>query len=126
MARAPTGASTPPDESEIVQAPPRDLHATSDIRFVMVELGKYEARLGGVEKSLDKLGVTFETAVGKFEKTFDKHIDAITADLKEHREKLQEFERKVAWVKGAAWVFGILMLIVIPLLSAIFAALAAS
>jgi hypothetical protein len=37
-------------------ATPRDLHATTDIRFVMVEIGKMTEAIGEMKKTIEKQG----------------------------------------------------------------------
>lgn len=60
MDRTPTPVDSPP--SDLAQSPPRDLHPTTDIRFVMVELAKLSTLVdrlitdvGAQEDKLDAL-----------------------------------------------------------------------
>lgn len=80
----PSGPGSP---DELPQGSPRDLHPTSDIRFVMVEIGKLTSTVDGLVKSVDK-----------------------------HGDKLDDITGKVDFLKGAAWVIGgILTILVIAI-----------
>jgi len=66
-------ANTPESDSEVPRqfpnvTPPQDLHPTSDIRFVMVELGKVGTKLDRLIEDVDKHG----DKIGKLEKTIDR------------------------------------------------------
>ena len=77
MAKRPT---TPPEDTppeDFAQANPRDLYATSDIRFVMLKIGELMTKV--------------DSLIGKVDRQGDK-IDAL--------------EHKVTFVKGAMWVMG--------------------
>lgn len=80
--------SQPKEPTEVprdfAEVPPRDLYATSDIRFVMLELGKLMSKV--------------DSLLGKVDRQGDK-IDAL--------------EHKVSFVKGATWVIGGLLTLVI-------------
>lgn len=74
----------PPDQpqpptapEEFPQTTPRDLYATSDIRFVMLEIGKLMTK-----------------------------VDALTTTVGKHGDKLDDLGHKVTFVKGALWVIG--------------------
>lgn len=62
---------------EFAQTPPRDLHPTSDIRFVMVNIGVLSSKVDSLIKSVDS-----------------------------HGDKIDDLRHKVSFVKGAMWVFG--------------------
>lgn len=67
------------------QGTPRDLHPTSDIRFVMTEVAKLTERIDNlIERVGDMKGASKETS-----------------------DKLVDIEKSIAFVKGAVWVFGI-------------------
>jgi hypothetical protein len=87
-------ASTPSDR-EVAQVQPTELHATSDIRFVMWEVGKLTTAVDGLTKAIDKLG---------------DRVD-------KQSEKISDLKEKVAFTKGALWVIGIIGVIVVPLLT---------
>lgn len=78
MARPPnpTGPSEPPGQLPSVP-PPQDLYATSDIRFVMIELGKVSVKVDRLIHDVDKQGTK---------------IDAV--------------QHQISFVKGALWVVG--------------------
>lgn len=78
----------PPSEAasvpqEFPEVAPRDLYATSDIRFVMLKLGELMTKV--------------DSLIGKVDKQGDK-IDAL--------------EHKVSFVKGAMWVMGGMLAII--------------
>lgn len=81
-----SGGNAPP--SDFAQTTPRDLHPTSDIRFVMVELGKLTANVDSLISSQEKFG---------------SRIDKLG-------EKIDSLEHKVTFVKGAIWVIGPIVL----------------
>jgi hypothetical protein len=56
---------------------PRDLHPTSDIRFVIHELGKLTSQ-----------------------------VERLIGDVKGHGEKIGEVKDAITFVKGAIWVVG--------------------
>jgi hypothetical protein len=56
----------PPKQFPIV--PPQDLYPTSDIRFVLVELGKVSTKLDRLIDDVDKHG----GKIGALEKTVDR------------------------------------------------------
>lgn len=71
----------PPDPStapqDFPQTNPRDLYATSDIRFVMLEIGKLVTKVDDLRTAVDR-----------------------------HGTKLEDLGNKVSFVKGAMWVIG--------------------
>lgn len=75
MAKAPPPKDTSP--ADFPQTTPRDLYATSDIRFVMVTIGELTTKVDSLIKSVDS-----------------------------HGEKLDDLRHKVSFVKGAMWVIG--------------------
>lgn len=82
MADKPTLENTNPQD--FAQTPPRDLHATSDIRFVMVSIGELTTKVDALVKAVDS-----------------------------HGDKLDELRLKVSFVKGAIWVLGGLLAVLI-------------
>ena len=66
------------------QGTPRELHPTSDIRFVMIEVAKLTERIEHMVKKQDEL----------------------KADGRETRDRLFEIEKGVSFVKGAMYVLG--------------------
>ncbi|MGR4929276.1 hypothetical protein ACIPUD_21125 [Bradyrhizobium sp. CAR08] len=81
MAKKPAG---PPDSSAPVTVPsdfpavvPRDLHPTSDIRFVIHELGKLTSQ-----------------------------VERLVTDVEGHGKKIGEVKDAITFVKGAIWVVG--------------------
>ena len=82
MAKSPRTPSTPTETtpSEFAQVVPRDLYATSDIRFVMIEIGK------------------LTTAV-----------DRLIEDTKSHGDKIDALRIQAAYIKGGIAV-GVLLI----------------
>ena len=74
MPEPPSPATEP---QEFPQTAPRDLYATSDIRLVMLEIGKMMTKVEDLRTIADK-----------------------------HGTKLDDLSHKVAFVKGAMWVIG--------------------
>ncbi|ABE31667.1 hypothetical protein DR64_3447 [Paraburkholderia xenovorans LB400] len=64
---------TPKEFAEIT--PPRDLYATSDIRFVMLEIGKLTSS-----------------------------VDRLISDVKSHGDKIDQVRHQVTFVKGGLYV----------------------
>jgi hypothetical protein len=89
-------AKKPADPSEVVvpsdfpASPPRDLHPTTDIRFVIHELGKLTAL-----------------------------VDRLIGDVKTHSEKIGEVKDAITFVKGAIWVVGVVVVVVSAIVSLI-------
>ncbi|MCM0018407.1 MAG: hypothetical protein NBV67_00270 [Tagaea sp.] len=54
----------PDSTPEMPSATPRDLHATTDIRFVIHEIGKISEAVGEMKKTIESQGVK----IGRFEK----------------------------------------------------------
>lgn len=82
MVKKPTLEDTNPDE--FPQTTPRDLHATSDIRFVMLSIGELTTKVDSLIKSVDG-----------------------------HGDKIDDLRLKVSFVKGAVWVLGALLAILV-------------
>jgi hypothetical protein len=85
------GKRIPPNEEpsspqSFPQVTPRDLYPTSDIRFVMVEVGKLTA---SVERLID--------------------------DVKGHGTKLDDISHKISFLKGAIWVAGVVITVTIAI-----------
>lgn len=121
MARKPIGADAPPEE--FAQSTPRDLHATSDIRFVMRETATLTERIEGLTKAIDKLGPSFEKALERQATDIKERLSELKTDLKETDRKVGEFEKKVSFVRGAMWVLGGIFAIGVVLLGVIAKAL---
>lgn len=66
------------------QTTPRDLHQISDIRFVMLSIGELTTKVDALVKAVDS-----------------------------HGDKIDDLRLKVSFVKGAVWVLGALLAIVI-------------
>ena len=69
--------------------PSRDLYAVSDIRFVMLEIGKLTAQ-----------------------------VERLISDVRTQGGKLDEISHKISFVQGAMWVFGVVWAIGIVALGA--------
>lgn len=79
----PDQESEPPRQFANVPAP-QDLYPTSDIRFVMVELGKLGTK-----------------------------VDRLIQDVDRHGTKIDAVSHQISFVKGALWVIGSLVAIAI-------------
>ena len=79
MAKRPSDAETP---SDFPSTTPRDLHPTTDIRFVIHELGKLTSK-----------------------------VDRLVGDVDRHGEKLGEVKDAISFVKGAIWVIGCVVVV---------------
>jgi hypothetical protein len=75
VAKRPTGHDSPPEE--FPQTNPRDLYATSDIRFVMLKIGELMTK-----------------------------VDTLLVNVEKQGDKIDKLEHKVTFVKGAMWVIG--------------------
>ena len=73
MGKAPRSGSS----SEAATVGAQDLHPTSDIRFVIHEIGKLTAK-----------------------------VDRLIDDVERHGDKIDAVRHQVTFVKGAIWVFG--------------------
>ncbi len=98
MAREPRRGSEGAPQ-ELPQGSPRDLHPTSDIRFVIVEVAKLTERI-------DHL--------------IDRHSE-LKSDAKETHGKLIEIEKSISFVRGAIWVFGGIFALALVILGAVVA-----
>jgi hypothetical protein len=74
VAKGSKNNDTPTTPTEYPQVTPRDLYPTSDIRFVMVEIGKLTA-----------------------------NVDRLIEDVKSHGGKLDDIKHNVSFVRGAVW-----------------------
>ena len=76
----------PPDQSDVphdfAEVPPRELYATSDIRFVMLKIGELMTK-----------------------------VDSLIGTVDKHGDKIDDLRHKVSFVKGAMWVMGSVMAI---------------
>ena len=77
-------ASQDTSPQDFPQTTPRDLHQTSDIRFVMLSIGELTTKVDALVKAVDS-----------------------------HGDKIDDLRLKVSFVKGAVWVLGALLAIVI-------------
>lgn len=76
--KKPSSNQTPP--SDFPQSPPRDLHPTSDIRFVIAEVSKLSA-----------------------------HVERLIEDVKSQNTKLDRHGTIIAWATGGITVGGIII-----------------
>jgi len=79
----PTPPPEPPGADDFPQTTPRDLYATSDIRFVMLKIGEMMTKVDGLIGTVDK-----------------------------HGEKIDDLRHKVSFVKGAMWVMGSVLAVI--------------
>lgn len=103
MAKKPGPEDSSPQE--FAQTTPRDLHPTSDIRFVMVEVSKLTERLDNLISTVEKLSPTFEKALDKHTTDVKERLTDMKADSKETREKLGTMKESIDSFKGAMKVF---------------------
>lgn len=90
-----------PSLPEVPPPPVRDLHATSDIRFVISEISKYGERIERLVKDIEKL----ETKI-------EKHSDRIDDKLEKQCDKIDGLNTSVDRVKtGAAVALAILTIV---------------
>lgn len=94
MANGPRGgqpaeppAQGAPAPSQLASVPPPDLYATSDIRFVMLEIGKLTSK-----------------------------VDRLIDDVKSQGTKLDKLRLTVAWVGGGAAVLAFLITLAVKVL----------
>lgn len=80
MAKFPSDRAKPSAPEDFPQTTPRDLHPTSDIRFVMRDLGELTAK-----------------------------VDRLIADVAGHGTKIDEMRHQVSFVRGAIWVAGLVL-----------------
>lgn len=114
---------TPPDQStepeEFPQTPPRDLYATSDIRFVMRETSALGERIDNLKDAVEKLTPIFEKALDRHSADLKERIADLKSDLKCTDGKVADMEKTVAFTKGVTRVLGGLFAIALVLLGVI-------
>lgn len=86
--------------------PPRDLHRTTDIRFVITEIATLTERVGTMQRTLAQLPELIEKALDRHSSDLKERIIELKSDFKETDGKVAEIEKKVAFVKGAMFVLG--------------------
>jgi len=86
----------------------RDLHDTSDIRFVMVELGRLTERLDVLTSAIEKQSAAFEKASEKQTADFKERFVEVRSDAKEVRDKLHEVDKSIATFKGGLKIIHLL------------------
>ena len=88
MAKPPKSSDQAAPPEELAQVPPRDLYPTSDIRFVMVEIGKLSA-----------------------------NVDRLIQDVGSQSTKVDTIRHQVSFIKGAIWASGALIAVFIAVVS---------
>lgn len=86
MVKSPKNPEQPTTPAEFAQVPPRDLYPTSDIRFVLVEVGKLSAS-----------------------------VERLIEDVNSQSGKVDAIRHQVSFIKGAMWASGILIAAVIAI-----------
>ena len=138
----------PSDPEEFPQVEPTELHPTNNIRFVMWEVAKLTERVDNLSTSVEKMAAALEKNADQHATSasqtaernlttlkeslatnyadvkerltdFKASVDDIKDDVKEAKSDLVEIGKKVAFVKGAMWVFGGLFAIAIVILGVI-------
>lgn len=83
--------------------PPRDMYATSDIRFVMLEVQKLTTQ---VERLISDVKDQRSDIKELDRKVVAQPMDRLVEDMKDAKSKVSEIEKNVSFVKGAMWVLG--------------------
>lgn len=123
MSRQPSGEGSP---QELAKGSPRDLHPTSDIRFVIVEVSKLAERVEGLAAAVEKVAPGLERALDKHAADVKERTTELKADAKEDRGKLTEIEKSMSFVKGAIWVLGGFFTLALVVIGAVLAKLLGS
>lgn len=81
MAKPPMSVVDDGETPSLPEVPPpvRDLHATSDIRFVISELSKYGERIERIVKDFEKLETKIERNSDRIDEKLEKQCDKIDA-----------------------------------------------
>lgn len=87
------------------RGPPRDLHPTSDIRFAITEIAKYGERVDNLV-----------TKIGEFKIDLSEKIADLKAEASKADDRLDGIEKKISFVQGAMWVFGVLFTIALVII----------
>lgn len=119
MGKKPVSEDSSPQE--FAQTTPRDLHSTSDIRFVMRETATLTERIEGLTKAIDKLGPSLEKALDKQAADLKERIADIKADSTKTSDKLETVKTSIDSFKGAMKVFGGLYALALVLTAAFLA-----
>lgn len=119
MAKKPTPVDATPED--FAQGTPRDLHATSDIRFVMRETATLTERIEGLSKAIDKLGTSFEKSLDRHSADLKERLSELRTDHKETTTKLGVAKESIDSFKGAMKVFGGLYALALVLTAAFLA-----
>ncbi|MBW6522516.1 hypothetical protein KZ810_03315 [Sphingomonas sp. RHCKR47] len=94
---------SPKDEP---QGNPRDLHPTSDIRFVMIEVAKLSERVDTLVADVGKVGPNFEKAAEALSKDLKERLAELKSEGKETTGSIKKIENDMSFFKGAVWVLG--------------------
>ena len=106
---------------ELPQGTPRDLHPTSDIRFVMTEVAALTERVNGLITTVDKLTPAFEKALDKQSADVKERIADLKADGTKTRDKLVEVEKNISSFEGSVRVFGKIYALALVVVAALLA-----
>lgn len=101
----PPGKLNDATPGELPQVTPRELHPTSDIRFVMLETQKLATLVDRLVTDVRALEAKVDP--GQISRLADD-LKEVKADLKEVKGKVSAVEHSMSFVKGASWVVGIL------------------
>ena len=99
MAKRPTIVDENP--AEFPQTTPRDLHDTSDIRFVMRDMGTLTERIDGLIKSVEKIGPASEKALDKHSTDVKERLAELKAEIKEGANNQRDMKSSIDTFKGA-------------------------
>lgn len=119
MARPGRGSSEEGAPREEPQGPPRDLYATSDIRFVMIEVSKLTERVDNLAATVVKLPGDLERILERHALDVKERIGELKTDVKETRTDVHDIQKSISFVKGVMWVFGGLFTIALVIIGVI-------
>ena len=117
MAEPPTPVDKSPEE--FPQATPRELHPTSDIRFVIRETATLTERVDTLVKAVDKIGPALEKALEQSSIDAKERASEIKVELKEIGTKVHDLEKLVSTVRGAMWALGGLFAIALVIIGVV-------
>src|SRR5438045_2809631 len=103
MALRGRGRSEEGEPRDEPRGPPRDLHPTSDIRFVIVEVSKLTERVDNLAQALAKLPLDLDRTLEKHAADVKERIGELKTDGKETRKDVHDIQKSISFVKGAIW-----------------------
>jgi hypothetical protein len=114
VAKRPTIVDESP--ADFPQTTPRDLHDTSDIRFVMRDVATLTERIDALTKAVEKIGPSFEKALDKQMVDMKERFSELKAEIKESNGKQVEIKSSIDTFKGGmkvlGWVYALALTVV--------------